>query len=200
MNLKENIYRFKSILRHPVKFLNARKSTSTNKSDLTRWEKEENLYKEWDSRTIMIAGLIPEKSSILEFGAARLVLRDHIPDNCDYQPSDIVDRGENTIVCDLNHKFPVLSTHYTHVVFSGVLEYIFDIDNLLKELKQHCDVIIASYSTTDKISDYVTRRQSGWVNHFSNEDIVSLFNKNGFTLKSSHSWTLQTIYVFEQTK
>lgn len=93
MALKNNIYRLKSILRHPIKFLKATGSTTTNISDLTRWENIENLHEEWDSRTIMIARLIPPNSRVLEFGAARLVLRDHLPINCSYQPSDIVDRG-----------------------------------------------------------------------------------------------------------
>ena len=125
MKLKNNIYRLKSILRHPIKFLKANRSIPTNKSDLTRWENIENLDEEWDARTIMMARLIPPNSSVLEFGAARLVLREYLPTNCSYQPSDIVDRGDNTIVCDLNDEFPDLSHHYTHVVFSGVLEYIF---------------------------------------------------------------------------
>lgn len=99
-------------------------------------------------------------------------------------------------MCDLNKEFPILIDHYTHVIFSGVLEYIFDIDKLLKELKTHSDVIITSYATTDKISDYVTRRQSGWVNHFNNEEIIFIFSKNGYKLNSSYIWKLQTIYVF----
>ena len=198
MNFKSNIYKLKSIIRHPVKFLKANISIPTDKSDICRWVNIENLHKEWDSRTIMMARMIPPNSSILEFGAARLVLREYLPPNCTYQPSDIVDRGENTIVCDLNYEFPKLSHHYTHVVFSGVLEYIFDIDKVLKELKTHSDTVIASYATTDKISDYVTRRQSGWINHFNNDQIVSIFSKNGYCLKSSHSWNLHTIYIFEQ--
>ena len=200
MNLKSSIYALKSILRHPIKFLKANMSAPISKSDLTRWANIENLHKEWDTRTIMIAQLIPPNSTVLEFGAARLVLREYLPTSCSYQPSDIVDRGFNTIVSDLNQEFPNLTRHYTHVVFSGVLEYILDIDKVLNELKKHNDVVIASYATIDKISDYVTRRQSGWINHLNNEQIISIFSKNGYELKSSYPWKLQTIYVFEQTK
>ena len=189
----------KSILLHPIKFLKTILIIPKNKSDLSRWENIENLSENWDSRTIIIGNLIPQNSSVLEFGAGRCVLREHLPSSCSYQPSDIVDRGDNTIVCDLNQEFPILTSHYTHVVFSGVLEYIINIDKLLKELRKHSDFIIASYATTNNVSDYLIRKQGGWLNHFNDEEIISIFGANGFNLKSTYPWRYQTIYIFEQT-
>ena len=71
-------------------------------SDYERWETTKNLSEDWDSRTKQIAELVDPRTSVIEFGAGRLVLKSYLPDTCSYTPSDIVDRGENTIVCDLN--------------------------------------------------------------------------------------------------
>jgi len=195
--LKYFFVKVKSCIRHPLLFLKTFLKTSGSKSDIARWRQRENLKEDWDERTILIASLIPAGSDVLEFGAARLVLREHLEKNCTYQPSDIVDRGDSTIVCDLNSGFPTLPRRYTHTVFSGVLEYISDIGAVVDALSDHTEVIIASYQTIDRLPDYVTRRLHGWINHLSNEQLVALFKQHGFHLSQSHTWHLQTIYVFE---
>lgn len=168
-----------------------------SKSDFARWRELENLKKEWDERTILIASLIPPGSDVLEFGAARMILREHLEKSCTYQGSDMVDRGDSTIVCDLNKEFPNLDRCYSHMIFSGVLEYIVDIGEVIDALSERTQIIIASYQTTDKLPDYVTRRLHGWINHLSNKQLISLFKQHGFHLRQSHTWHLQTIYVFQ---
>lgn len=190
----------KSFIRHPILFLKTFSRIPRDNSDIGRWQKSSNLKEDWDSRTILIAGLIPAGSAVLEFGAGRFVLRDHLPPDCSYQPSDIVDRGDGTIVCDLNEDFPTLPRRYTHTVFSGVFEYVSDIGAVVGALKNNTTVIIASYSTTDMLSDYITRRRSGFINHLSNEQFISLFHHHGFRLSQTHMWQLQTIYYFEDDK
>lgn len=187
----------KSLVRHPLLALKTFFNISRDKTDLVRWQQIDNLKKDWDSRTILIAGLIPPESSVLEFGAGRLVLRNHLPPGCTYLPSDVVDRGAGTIVCDLNRSFPSLSQRFTHAVFSGVLEYLSDIGLVVNFLKNHADTIIASYSSVNKLSDYITRRRHGWINHLTEDQLISLFESRGFELQSMYPWKLQTIFVFK---
>lgn len=187
----------KSILRHPLSFLKTLGQARRGHADVERWQAVDNLKGDWDSRTILIAGMIPAAAHVLEFGAGRLVLRDHLAPGCSYQPSDIVDRGDSTIVCDLNQGVPPLPRHYTHTVFSGVLEYIADLDVVIEALRSRTDTVIASYATTEGLNDYVTRRNSGWVNHLAHDEFIALFHRHGFRLTKTCSWTCQTIYVFD---
>jgi hypothetical protein len=189
--------KIKSCIRHPLLFRSTLSKSLGTKSDVARWRERENLKEDWDARTILMASLIPADSDVLEFGAARLVLREHLQKNCTYQPSDIVDRGDATIICDLNSGFPPLPRRYTHTVFSGVLEYLSDIGATVDALRDHTEVIVASYQTIDRLPDYVTRRLHGWINHLSNDQLVALFKQHGFNLTKTYTWHLQTIYVFE---
>lgn len=109
----------KSLLAHPVLTIESLLYPPDKQSNYNRWKNMESLASDWDERTIIIATLIPPGSDVLEFGAGRLVLRDHLPKNCTYQPSDIVDRGENTIICDLNDTFPILEKNIAISYFQG---------------------------------------------------------------------------------
>ena len=118
-------------------------------SDYQRWESERNLSPSWDSRTQQIAKLIDAHASVIEFGAGRLILKAYLPDGCTYTPSDLVDRGNGTIICDLNSdELPQLQS-YDIAVFSGVLEYVNNVPKLISHLSNCVDVIIASYAVTD---------------------------------------------------
>lgn len=197
--LIKGFFNVKSIIRHPIKYIKAILSIPAKKSDIKRWGNKMSLHVAWDERTIMIAKLIPDNSSVLEFGAGRLILPKHLKQNCQYQPSDIVNRGGNTIICDLNTDFPELDQVYSHIVFSGVLEYINNLQDLLTHLKRSGENIVASYATIDRIPDYVTRRQSGWVNHYCDESLRELFARNGFEKTYSTTWNNQSIYIFKNT-
>ena len=142
-----------------------------------------NLKSDWDERTVLIASLIPDYVDVLEFGAGRLVLKINLPKNCTYQPCDIVDRGNNCIVCDLNQDFPKITKKYTYTVFSGVLEYIYNIEKIIKNVSRLTDYVVVSYATFDVISCYITRRRNGWVNYYKDKEFVCLFSKYGFELK-----------------
>lgn len=191
--------RFRNFLSHPLESLRVSLGLPVEGTDAKRWEDISNLRENWDERTILIAGMIPAGSDVIEFGAGRFVLRDNLPSNCMYQPSDIVDRGEGTIVCDLNQSFPVLTKRYTHAVFSGVLEYIADIGCVADNLKEHADTIIASYATIDRMPDRIKRKRRGWINHLTGEQFVAIFCERGYELASSTAWKNQTIYVFRNS-
>src|SRR5205814_2229019 len=119
-------------------------------SDYRRWGDSRSLSPDWDSRTEQIARLIPPGATVLEFGAGRMTLRNYLPEGCQYTPCDLVDRGGGTIVCDLNARelpaFPPLDV----AVFSGVLEYINDINYLISHISGSVSTIIASYAVHER--------------------------------------------------
>lgn len=162
-------------------------------SDVKRWENVDNLYAAWDARTQQIASLIDGGKSIIEFGAGRRILESFLPANCLYTPSDIVDRGGNTIVCNLNCDVLPFFHNYDVAVFSGVLEYINDVPRLIQHLSNSVDTILTSYATTDNNKN---REINGWVNSFSSDQFIKIFTDNGFKCVHIEKWKKQTIYKF----
>ena len=171
-------------------FTSIRKVTA--QSDYTRWKHMSSLSPNWDSRTKLIADSIDPGSTVLEFGAGRMYLKTCLPDHCTYIPSDLVDRGDSTFVCDLNKKKLPEFPHHDIAVFSGVLEYINNIPRLIKHLHNYGEKIITSYAITD--SNKADRRRHGWVNDYSDATLTQLFTKSGYSIESKETWGDQKIY------
>jgi hypothetical protein len=165
-------------------------------SDYRRWSDSRCLSPDWDTRTEQIASLIPPGKTVLEFGAGRMTLKNHLPEGCKYTPSDLVDRGDGTIVCDLNAgELPEFPLHDV-AVFSGVLEYINDVEQLIAKLKMKVDMIVASYAVRDQIADKLLRRSCGWVNDYTDVQFKNIFVRLGFRCDHVESWNDQKIYRF----
>jgi hypothetical protein len=166
----------------------------TGGSDYQRWSNEKQLSPNWNARTERIATLIEPGASVIEFGAGRMVLKRLLPENCAYTPSDLVDRGNGTIVCDLNsYALPPFPPHDV-AVLSGVLDYVNNVPRLVSHLSNYAGVVIASYAVTEFHKK--NRRRHGWVNDFSSADILQIFESAGFSCDYSEVWRRQIIYRF----
>ncbi|NRA94508.1 MAG: class I SAM-dependent methyltransferase [Psychroserpens sp.] len=181
-------------LKHSLKIYTRK---TLNLSDEKRWSAIDSLSENWDSRTKLLAGFVTPDTRVIEFGAARLMLKNYLPEGVHYTPSDLVDRGEGTIVCDLNKRPLPEFGHYDYCVFSGVLEYVNNLPKLIRELTQYMDTFIFSYaiSNHEKFSD---RAIHGWVNNYSENEIISIFEKQGYELKHKSKWSKQGIYVLKK--
>ena len=171
-----------------------------NRSDYQRWSEAANLHKDWDTRSELIATLIPDHSSVLEFGAGTMALKRFLPKHCRYTPSDIVDRGDGTIVCNLNDaRLPVFAYHDV-VVFGGVLEYVYDIHKLISHLSDSCGSIIVSYAVTNVAGQRTAlqRRKHGWVNDHDKDELISIFSACGFSCNRVVRWNDQLIFIFNK--
>lgn len=166
-------------------------------TDYRRWGGSSALSRSWDSRTEQIGLMIQPGSSVLEFGAGRMVLRDFLPDGCSYTPSDLVDRGSGTVVYDLNSEnLPDFRIQYDVAVFGGVLEYIDDVPRLVAHLSTFVHTIIASYAVTDHNPNKIRRRCRGWVNHYSSEEFKNVFLQHALHLEDVRNWHSQRIFRF----
>lgn len=169
----------------------------SGRSNTSKWSRKENLHQDWDERTKLLAGFVVSGESVIEFGAARLSLREFMPADCQYMPSDIVDRGGGTFVCDLNKLLPAFPKHDV-AFFSGVLEYVNDVPRLIERLAKDVKVIVASYCITDTSSGLVGRRAIGWVNDYSDSELVALFARQGFVCRQTGMYQKQKLYRFER--
>ena len=184
----------KSLLRHPVDYV-ATFHPFRSPTDLQRWQDPSNLSPDWDERTRLIAGLIPDGASVIEFGAARLVLPLHLGRGCTYQPVDLVKRSEDTLAFDLNGPLPELPHRYDYAVFSGVLEYVSDVERVMRWLSSVAECVVFSYAVSDYLWDPITRSRHGWVNSFSDSEIRLLVGQAGMDCRRIEKWERQNIYV-----
>jgi hypothetical protein len=180
-------------------------------SDRPRWTNTKELLPEWDERTRILAALLPINSRVIEFGAGRRQLELHLPAGCTYIASDLVDRGKDTFVCDLNMEpRPELSRlGVDTAVFGGVLEYIQNLESLVRWVARDVDRCLASYecaqtrrSDWGRLYESFTRAQVGWVNTFHEDDFVLLFEREGLLLARRELWRTkdgcEPIFLFER--
>jgi hypothetical protein len=180
--------------------------TSLGQADYERWKALPHHEAWWDERTKKIATLIPAGSNVIEFGAGRRQLEKFLPAGCRYTPSDLVDRGPGTIVCDLNRSsLPDLRHLCVNVaVFGGVLEYLTDVPSLVSWLAsmgiQTCiasfDAVPHGLSFIQRLKERIRRYRYGYRNNLTEEQLFRCFEAANMRCEEKHVWTTQGIYRF----
>ncbi len=178
------------------------------RSDYQRWTDPTSLQAWWDSRTQLLAEMIPPGSRVIEFGAGRRQLERYLHASCTYVPSDLVDRGTGTLVWDLNRRpLPDLKGHRMDVAaFGGVLEYIVDVPALVEWLVRSVSCCVMSYSCVtpaarfpQAVLDRARRIRNGYVNHLSEAELVWLFGRHAWSCMDRRSWREQRLLLFRDT-
>jgi hypothetical protein len=174
------------------------------RSDSARWSSAVGLEPWWVERTRQMATLIPAGCTVLEFGAGACALRDLLHPTCRYIPSDLVSRGPDTIVLDLNHRpLPDLSDVRADVaVFAGVLEYLHDLPEVVRWLGTLVHTCVISYDVVPADADLSTRvsrkydgLRHGYRNSMTESELLRLFSDGGFSCAVRQTWTRQGIYL-----
>ncbi len=178
------------------------------RSDPEKWSREENLRSEWDDRTRRLAALVAPNSRVLELGAGRRRLERYLPPGCTYVPCDIVDRGPDTIVFDLNNepRPDLREVAADVVVIGGTLEYVHDlpsvVDWLGRSVAPRC---ICTYVTAHtgrwslgRVWESFLRASNGWMNAATEEELLEVFARAGYRCVHLESWGVQRIFVFDQ--
>lgn len=168
------------------------------KSDVKRWSQNENLNDNWDERTKILALLIREGETVIDFGAGKMRLRNFIPASCRYTATDIVQREEGVIVADLNKlPLPAVGCHDV-AVFSGVMEYLHNVPGLVEEIKSVAPRVIVSYAVLERKPEILRRRAWGFANDYTEAEFCKIFEKAGFNKISRSVWGEQILFEFEQ--
>lgn len=183
---------------NPIRHDNTVSLMQTRQSDYERWSDDSSLMPAWNERTKLIASLVPDSASVFEFGAGAGVLKQYLPSGCKYQKSDLVDRDGCTIVLDLNKDELKPIEGFTTAVFSGVLEYLYDLPGVSQFLSKSFETVIFSYACLEKNNN--DRRSHGWVNDFSISDLIGIFRAAGFVLHNYRTWKTQTILCLSKRK
>lgn len=155
--------------------------TLTLQTNRKRWEKVAvGGRPAWDARNVKIASFIPAGSSVLDLGCGAQTLKGHLRPGCEYQPCDLVQSTPDVMVCDFNAGlYPKVDKIYTHVVCSGVLEYIHDHLRFLRVISSFGPTLILSYNLCRPSDSKFNRMANNWVNHFSDLDLRKVFEEAG---------------------
>jgi hypothetical protein len=176
-----------------------------NRSDYARWSDGNNLERWWETRTASLARLVPPRSRVIEFGAGTCRLPNYLESGCTYFASDLVPRIAGTIVCDLNRK-PLPDLRHLNLdvaFFAGVLEYIVDLPALAEWLSTQVGTCVTSYDgvdsprwSADRLVERSRRKNFGYMNDYSPEEFVAVFEGAGFRRVRTERWESQELYLF----
>jgi hypothetical protein len=164
-------------------------------TDYDRWSKPQELYEDWNERTAILGVFINQGAKVIEFGAGNMALKRFLPPSCSYTPSDIYKRNEEILVCDLNHLIKLDLSKYDTAVFSGVLEYVYDIDEVFRQLENSVKNVVLSYACSD-ISN-ANRLKRGWLSDYEKMELESVFWKYNYEISNYKEWKNQSIYSLE---
>lgn len=162
------------------------------KTDFKRWKKNEELFKDWDERTLILGSFINPNAKIIEFGAGNLVLKTFLNNYKSYTPSDIVARFEDILVCDLNLKIPFELSNYDTAVFSGVFEYVYNIEEVFAQMSSTIKQIVLSYSCADVVK--LSRDKNGWLSDYKKSELEAIFKKYNYKIENYQEWKNQSLY------
>ena len=171
---------------------------------VVRWKDLEHST-EWgmhEGRVKLIAGLIPcNIKSVADYGEGKRSIKKYLCPSVRYYPVDYIKRSDATILCDFDKdELPDLRTDVS--ICTATLVFIEKIERLIRHLCVHtAHFVVISYVTTDIFSDIDGRRASGYVNDYSEREVINRFQENGFALKNKcadPANKLDTIYVFSK--
>ena len=188
-------------MRRAIYIKKMRKNTALLKegkrTDFKRWEKSKELLKDWDERTAILSGLIEPGSKIIEFGAGNMMLKKMLPPNCTYTPSDIFVRSSDILMCDLNEKISFDLHQFDTAVFSGVLEYVYNIEKVFEQLAEDVENIVLSYTCADVST--ADRLNRGWLSDYTKSDLERIFEKFQYRVIDYKEWRKQSIYKLKKS-
>lgn len=198
--MKKLVKRLINLLR-PIKNVDKRlterqiensKLRAEKKTDLKRWQNNRELFLDWDERTVILGSYILPNANIIEFGAGNMVLKNSIQHYKNYIPTDIIARFEDTIVCDLNKGIIQEVQMCDTAVFSGVLEYVYDIDRVFNELGITIKQVVLSYCCSDIVK--LSRDKNGWLSDYTKRDLEEIFARHGFKVANYTEWRKQSLF------
>lgn len=164
----------------------------TKSTDYSRWKKPEQLFKDWNERTKLLASMVEPGAGVIEFGAGNMALIKYLPTGCQYTPSDIVQRNPKFLKCDLNEPISFDLSGFDTAVLSGVLEYVYDIDNVFSQFPIELRNVVLSYSCNDISS--ANRLENGWLSDYSRKELETIFDKYNYRVVDYVEWRKQAIY------
>lgn len=147
-------------------------------SDGPRWSDAQWLPPGAELRAQAAAGLIVPGSHVLDLGSGAMALRLLLPPNCRYTPADLVARGPDTVLVDLNQgQFP--PGGFDVAVLLNVLEFLHQPQQVLARCRQAAASLILSYDVAGN-GDPHKRREKGYFNDLAEAQLDTMLRQSGW--------------------
>ncbi|MGD1073611.1 MAG: tetratricopeptide repeat protein [Bryobacteraceae bacterium] len=137
-----------------------------------------------NERARLAADFIPAGAIVLDLGCGSSALENYLPSGCRYMPRDVMRRDERKLRWEFDEQPIPRCGGVTHITALGVLEFVHDWPNFLRQLRSFGLPVVLSYCPTD-FSPHLDRGALGWANHLSLEELCRGFAEAGFHLQSS---------------
>ncbi len=159
-------------------------------SDCNRWSSNKSFSNAWNDRTEKLAKMIPDATkSVADYGCGTMWLKKLLPTCVLYIPIDMVRRSAEGLVVDLNSPLINPLPKASVAFFSGVLEYVNDLPNLISSLSKVYTAIVCSYvGVRSGCTNFRKRRSFGWVNDYRISELLGVFEDNMFHLQKMDKW------------
>jgi len=149
-------------------------------SDGPRWADPDAMPSGAEERAAAAASMIAPGSSVLDLGCGAMALRQRLPDGCRYVPADLIARGEDTILVDLNQgQFP--AGEFDVVTLLDVVDFLHEPQALLARCRQAAKTLILSchpHAGGDKSA----RRRHGYFSDLSESELGTALEQAGWRI------------------
>lgn len=165
-----------------------------SKADFELMKQRIDMVAEW--------GVFQGIKSIADYGCGNRFVEKKLSEGILYYPIDYIDRGEGTILCDFNQdKFPEIYAEVSLCL--AMLMYIVPAVELIEHICRHTEkTVVFSFVILEGFPNIEARRKSGMVQDFTADQIVDIFNENGFRLvdrkDDMKGNTIMALFLFER--
>ncbi len=150
-------------------------------TDAARWADFEAMRDGARSRADLAARWIEPGSRVLDIGAGVMAMRNALPPDCTHVPADLLPFDPATVVIDLNDGgFP--EGAYDVVVMTDVLEFVHDLDRLLRRAADTASRLIVGYRPAGSMAVH-DRRASGYFNDLTAQEFEALLDTTGWRVQ-----------------
>jgi len=138
-------------------------------------------------------------------------LQSYLDPSCFYVASDLTQRGEDTLILDLEDRpLPSLPGEPFEVaVFAGVLEYLSDVPGVVSWICGRVTTCLLSYECVprtdgpyERLRLTLDRAAMGWVNGYTEMELKMIFANSGFSCIEQTLWYAadgrEPIFVFRR--
>lgn len=149
-------------------------------SDAARWADPANLEDGAAERAALAAAHVSTAARVLDVGAGAMRLKPHLPAGATYVAADLVPRGPDTVVIDLNQgDFP--AGLFDTVAMLDVLEFLHDPHAALERTRAAASNLVLTYRVTTT-GDTDARAASGCFNAFSRSELEAQLAMAGWVV------------------
>ncbi|WP_198295156.1 hypothetical protein [Brachyspira murdochii] len=115
-------------------------------------------------------------NSIMDLGCGMQTLKKKLNDKIHYIGIDQYNHINSSIIVDFNNG-EFYNENVDIIFCSGILEYIYNMEEFIKNISNNTDIIIFSYYFIEDCHE----RAEVWVNSYDKRGLLSLFYKYGFS-------------------